>query len=237
MAAACEIVMLPTLPDEQSRYQSAPAPPTVCCCGFLSSSYHCSSWQVVLLPARLVEQLCRPSAPALALVRRCSHRHFRGMSLLPPRRARLHTPVPPRAMHHTETCTPWLPSRGKPLSSSCCASEHTPAPPKATSHVRQLVTAFSLRLALSSLRCSLRCRQTPAASRAACVRDGRRSRRAGRHPSGAPGHSMECGSSVLMSPDGTFCPSRCQCPQRVPYLHQHCMLSMIVEWLHAVALV
>ena len=79
--------------------------------------------------------------------------------------------------------------------------------------------------------------KTPATSRAARARDGRRSRRAGRHPSGAPGHSMECGSSVLMSPDGTFCPSRCQCPQRVPYLHQHCMLSMIVKYLHAAALV
>ena len=143
----------------ESRRQSAPALPTVYRCGFLSSSYHCSSWQVVLLPARLVEQLCRPSAPALALVHRCGHRCSRGMSLLPPRRARLHTPVPPRAKHHSEMCIQWLSSRGKPLLSSFCAPEHTPAPPKATCHARQPVTAFSLSLVLSSLRCSLCCRQ------------------------------------------------------------------------------
>ena len=173
--------------------------------------------------------MCRPSAPALALVHRCSHRCSRGMSLLPPRRARLHTPVSPRAKHHSEMRIQWLSSRGKPLLSSFCAPEHTPAPPKATCHARQPVTAFSLRLALSASAAASAAGKTPATSRAARARDGRRSRRAGRHPSGAPGHSMECGSSVLMSPDGTFCPSRCQCPQRVPYLHQHCMLSMIVE--------
>ena len=181
--------------------------------------------------------MCRPSAPALALVHRCGHRRFRGMSLLPPRRARLHTPVPPKAKHHSEMCIQWLPSRGKLLLSSFCAPEHTPAPPKATCHARQPVTAFSLSLALSSLRCSLCCRQNSCYFTSSRARDGRRSRRAGRHPSGAPGHSMECGSSVLMSPDGTFCPSRCQGPQRVPHLHQHCMLSMIVELLHVVALV
>ena len=183
-----------------------------------------------LLPSlRLSEHTVAPPEASRHHVLRIRSRPFRGMPLLPSRCARWHTPAPPRATHHTELCIQRLPSCGKPLLSSCCAPEHTPAPPKATCHARQPVTAFSLRLALSASAAASAAGKTPATSRAARARDGRRSRCAGRHPLGAPDHSMECGSSVLMSPDGTFRPSRRQCPQRVSYLHQCCMLSMIVE--------
>ena len=113
-----------------------------------------------LLPSlRLSEHTVAPPEASRHHVLRIRSRPFRGMPLLPSRCARWHTPVPPRATHHTGLCIQRLPSCGKPLLSSCCAPEHTPAPPKATCHARQPVTAFSLSLALSSLRCSLCCRQ------------------------------------------------------------------------------